>query len=62
MKRIEKICLGNSQQIEKQVSLCWYQGRSISRAREGYHMIKGSFYHDDVKILTFQLPMKMLQK
>ena len=25
-------------------------------------MIKGSFYHDDVKILIFQLPMKMLQK
>lgn len=36
--------------------------KNISRAREGYHMIKGSFYHDDVKILIFQLPMKMLQK
>lgn len=57
------MCLGNIQQIEKQVSLCRYQGRSVSRDREGYHMmIKGSFYHDDVKILIFQLSMKMLQK
>lgn len=57
------MCLGNIQQIEMQVSLCWYQGRSITKDREGYHMtMEGSFYQDNVTILIFYLPTKMLQK
>lgn len=57
------MCLGNIQQIEMQVSLCWYQGRSITKDREGYHMtMEGSFYQDNVTIQIFYLPTKMLQK